>query len=102
MRHGREGRMRPSLGAAHVRLRRAAHAPPGPSAHVPRGTARTSEVKLRRAGDGTLARYRPAGWRSTKPPPSLEGAPQRVPSSASATVSKRLPSMTMYACSAFA
>ena len=32
----------------------------------------------------------------------IRGPPQREPPSASATVSKRLPSMTMYACSAFA
>src|ERR1700733_525155 len=37
MRAGRQGRMRPCLGAAHARLHRTGHAPSGQSAHAPTG-----------------------------------------------------------------
>jgi hypothetical protein len=46
--------------------------------------------------------YRPSGWRATKPAVEVIELDQRVPVSACATVSKRLPSITMKACSASA
>jgi hypothetical protein len=50
-----------------------------------------------RAGD-----YKPGGWRTTKPPYSPPPCDQRVPSSASATVSKRQPAIVIHTCPAFA
>ncbi len=46
--------------------------------------------------------YSPAGCRATYPAVEVIASVQRFPVSASATVSKRLPSTTMNACSAFA
>ena len=79
--------------------------------HAP--SRRTKRADLRADRQGTRrqrrterscpgAVYKPSGWRTTKSPPSSEAPPQREPSSASATVSKRRPSIVIQACSAFA
>ncbi len=69
MRHGRQGRMRSCLEAAHVRLRREAHAPPGTPAQStePRGTTHSvgcsvtvrSARSRRRSGAPSGPRARP-------------------------------------------
>ncbi len=66
-----------------------------------RASART-RASRRLAGGGEPRSYRPAGWRAMKPAVEVMLSDQREPVSASATVSKRLPSITMKACSELA